>query len=381
MTTRTELNREFFKGKRPWSIIKDDVLGKYMVPYLAKVKKLGKNILLIDTFAGPGKFEDGSLGSPLLMVQSAENQVPNQYQAIFVNNDKIHNKSIIDLFGENSSLGNLIEQKRVIPFHIDAKKFLKMLNEKLSDQTLFLYIDPYGLEGCEFNTWSPFLKRKQRASTEILVNINFTAVRRFASKKAYSRGNLTPQSIKFHKRLDDVFGGDYWRKVLLDRYLDQSDAEEELMRLFKKKIMNYIKYVGYCPVKENPKSLTKYYIMFLSNSDDGFLLMNEFMCVAYNKRMDDSLTDDLPLFQDLKNDWKKNRNLTELKSIIVELITAQPKKTRKEYWRMICVKYFMQYIESEYIGLVKDLYKSGRVSFEDVKRTGRLNDTCKLYLS
>ena len=104
MTIHGELNREFFKGKRRWSIIKDDVLGKYMVPYLAKVKKLGKNILLIDTFAGPGVFEDGSLGSPSLMVQSAEAQVPNQYQAIFVNNDKIHHKSILDLFGENRLL-------------------------------------------------------------------------------------------------------------------------------------------------------------------------------------------------------------------------------------------------------------------------------------
>lgn len=381
MTIHGELNREFFKGKRRWSIIKDDVLGKYMVPYLAKVKKLGKNILLIDTFAGPGVFEDGSLGSPSLMVQSAEAQVPNQYQAIFVNNDKIHHKSILDLFGENRLLGNLIEQKKVTPLRIDAKKFLIMLNKELADQTLFLYLDPYGLEGCEFNTWLPFLKRKQRASTEIMVNINFNAVRRLASKNAFLRGNLTPQSIKFHKRLDDVFGGDFWKKVLLESNLNQDDAEEELMRLFKKKIMKYIRYVGYCPVKENPKSPIKYYIMFLSNSDDGFLLMNDFMCRAYNKRMDESLTDGLPLFKDLRNDWKKDRDLTELRKIIIDLIKTQPYKSRKKYWKMICVQHFMQYLESEYIGLIKVLYKSRILSFEDVKRTGRLNNTCKLFLS
>ena len=49
-----ESSDEFFEGKRPWSKIKDEVLEKYMTPYLAKVNTRGQPILLIDGYAGPG---------------------------------------------------------------------------------------------------------------------------------------------------------------------------------------------------------------------------------------------------------------------------------------------------------------------------------------
>ena len=62
----------FFAGKRPWSIIKDQVLENYMSPYIAKINKLGRPLLLIDGYAGPGVFEDGKPGSPLIICQAAE---------------------------------------------------------------------------------------------------------------------------------------------------------------------------------------------------------------------------------------------------------------------------------------------------------------------
>lgn len=81
------LDDEFFKGKRPWSKIKDKVLGGYMPAYLRKVAKLQKPILLIDAYAGPGVFADGLPGSPLIMCKAAEEHVKNQYQALFVNHN------------------------------------------------------------------------------------------------------------------------------------------------------------------------------------------------------------------------------------------------------------------------------------------------------
>lgn len=50
---------EFFSGKRPWSKIKDQVIEDYLIPYLNKVSKLKKKIIIVDAFAGPGIFEDG----------------------------------------------------------------------------------------------------------------------------------------------------------------------------------------------------------------------------------------------------------------------------------------------------------------------------------
>ena len=62
----TEIDTTFFSGKRPWSKIKDKVLSEYMPAYLRKVATLGKDILLIDGYAGPGEFDDNTHGSPLI---------------------------------------------------------------------------------------------------------------------------------------------------------------------------------------------------------------------------------------------------------------------------------------------------------------------------
>jgi hypothetical protein len=79
---------DFFTGKRSWSHIKDRVLQSYMTPYLTKVKRLGRKIVLIDGYAGPGIFEDSSAGSPIVICQAAENCVPGNYQTIFVNRSR-----------------------------------------------------------------------------------------------------------------------------------------------------------------------------------------------------------------------------------------------------------------------------------------------------
>lgn len=65
-------DNSFFDKKRPWSQQKDNILGYYLHPYLTKVSQLRKPILLVDGFAGPGKFLDGKLGSPLILCRQAE---------------------------------------------------------------------------------------------------------------------------------------------------------------------------------------------------------------------------------------------------------------------------------------------------------------------
>lgn len=141
----------FFKGKRPWSKIKDQILGQYMPPYLAKVATLGKPIILIDAFAGPGKFEDGSAGSPLIICQAAERRVRGSYQAIFVNREKEHHDQLSHV------LSSFIEQKKAIPIHGTADELLAQVRGLLGDHTIFLYLDPFGLKGCEFSVIEPFL--------------------------------------------------------------------------------------------------------------------------------------------------------------------------------------------------------------------------------
>ena len=59
-------NDDFFVEKKPWSKVKDELLGCYLKPYVAKILYTRKPLVYVDCFAGKGKFDDGNLGSPLI---------------------------------------------------------------------------------------------------------------------------------------------------------------------------------------------------------------------------------------------------------------------------------------------------------------------------
>lgn len=65
-------NRDFFVQKKIWSVVKDELLRCYLVPYFNKIFLTRKPILYVDCFAGKGKFDDGNDGSPLVALKCLE---------------------------------------------------------------------------------------------------------------------------------------------------------------------------------------------------------------------------------------------------------------------------------------------------------------------
>ena len=68
-------NSKFFEKKKVWSVVKDDLLGCYLVPYFSKLFRTRKPILYVDCFAGKGKFDDGSDGSPLVALKCLDRSI------------------------------------------------------------------------------------------------------------------------------------------------------------------------------------------------------------------------------------------------------------------------------------------------------------------
>ena len=65
--------KDFFREKKEWSIIKDDILSWYLEPYITKILTNRKPLLIVDCFAGKGKFDDGNDGSPLIILKKVTN--------------------------------------------------------------------------------------------------------------------------------------------------------------------------------------------------------------------------------------------------------------------------------------------------------------------
>ena len=59
-------NDDFFTEKKIWSKVKDELLGCYLSPYFSKIFFTQRPVLYVDCFAGKGKFDDGTAGSPII---------------------------------------------------------------------------------------------------------------------------------------------------------------------------------------------------------------------------------------------------------------------------------------------------------------------------
>jgi spore photoproduct lyase len=366
----------FFEGKRPWSKIKDSVLKDYLPPYFKKVATLGPQIILIDAFAGPGIFEneigEDKLGSPLIILNTAERQIPGKYFAIFVNSNGLHHNKLETAIKKHISLGSAKAK------HCTAQELIKELKGNLSNQTLFIYLDPFGLKNLDFGLIEPFLQRDISYSTEILINMSMPTLHRLATRKLQKNGKQTPRSIRLNETLTKVLGGDYWKEIMWNESLCPEDKEIKVIKKYRELLKKYLPYIGSCPVRERDDKRVKYFITICSRHPDAMYLMNDAMCKAYFKYMHEQEFSDT-LFKDV--DWKNMRPLSEIKKIILGEIESGPRQSRIELWYKIIQNHFMEFHSSEYKEAIKKLVKEEKIRIENPKDTGRLNDDCIIFLA
>ena len=367
---------DFFKGKRPWSLIKDAVLSSYIEPYIAKVKKLGRQIILIDGYAGPGVFDDGREGSPMILCSAAEKFAKRYYTAYFFNNDKKHHEKLeaaIKRAGWSHStyciLGNSLE-------------LIKQKSQILKDHTAFLYLDPFGLKGCSFDQLEPFLTRDTNYSTEIVLTMCMPAVHRLAACHAVEKGREDMQIKSNHQLLTMVFGGDYWKDIICQENIDRENKEFQLINAYLTKLRAYLPYAGCCPVREESDRRIKYFIVFVSRHLDALLLMNDCMYKAYFSGMHKADFTGT-LFENL--DWKKDMPLPEqntlesLKTIIEGLVSQYPGEPRETIWLKVVQANFMRYDHSRYLEALKQLSKENIIQYQVDPRTKKHNKHSKLF--
>lgn len=141
-------NRDFFKTKKIWSEVKDELLGCYLVPYFNKILSMGNPILYVDCFAGKGKFDDGKNGSPLTALQSLERSIA-VYRGRLPMPDVL--MKFIELNHADDLISNLAGQSpgrcQVISGRFEDN-IIPLLQKSISQYrqlNVFLYVDPYGV--------------------------------------------------------------------------------------------------------------------------------------------------------------------------------------------------------------------------------------------
>lgn len=369
----TDNDDDFFEGKRLWSIIKDQVLKQYMTPYLAKVKRLNKPILLVDGYAGPGIFGDDKPGSPLIMCQAAENNAPGNYQAFFINKKKKYHTQLERILQETGF------NRAAIPILGDTIKILPLLPNILQDQTVFLYLDPFGPTGSPFALLQPFLTRNVNYSTEMVIMMHMPILHRLAAKNAVAAGRQEEELIqKMHQRITLTLGGDYWKPILWNDNLSTEQKDFKLIEEYRKMLAGYLPYTGCCPVREGPRDRIKYFIVFVSRHPDAILLMNDVMIKAYFMRMNEDIWAGT-MFAETTH-WTEMLSTDGLDEAILQAVKNNPGLTREELWINIVQKNFMKYRWTDFWPRLNQLVDNNVLQSPTPRKQKRLNNTCKIFI-
>lgn len=293
-------NSDFFKNKREWSRVKDDLLACYLKPYTAKILHTYKPLLYVDCFAGQGVFQDGNPGSPLIALQifkeckektASENTVIEpvfielQYAEKLKENLKDYPEARVVSGSYEESIGSILKGKQ--------------------NYNVFLYIDPYGIKSLDFSFFDSFSTSFN--SIELLINLNsFGFIReachvlgvQFLEKAVFDYLDEEDQEIMLGymdktenaiNKMDEIAGGDYWKQIIEDyraKRIDGYQAEATFVDKYCKKLKQKYRYVLNMPLRVKPRQRPKYRMIHATNHREGCLLMVDNICKRWEVMQD-----------------------------------------------------------------------------------------------
>lgn len=327
----------FFAEKRDWSILKDQILGEYLTPYLAKMFKTCRPTRIVDCFAGKGKFDDGTLGSPLIIARHIATQnimnPANDLRGIF-----IERRYVGDLRANLAAFPKC----EVLPDDYEhcVRHFLSQ--PRNTKRNYFFYVDPYGIKCLDFGYFQQ-LKAVGFKSLEILLNLNTTGFLREGCRMLSYTRELPDWAIDLDyerdsknnpTRMNAIAGGNYWQNILADFQngtIAFHEAEERFTSEYARRLRAILPLVVHVPIKDRSHRLPKYRLIFATNHHDGLFLMTNTMNKAWRTLLTREVGGQLFLFNDEQwantqgpsieaKIWEEAATSIELIALLIRLI-------------------------------------------------------------
>lgn len=318
-------NDDFFVEKKPWSRVKDELLGCYLKPYVAKILHTRKPLVYVDCFAGKGKFDDGNPGSPLIALDIfqkglAETKIDGKAQI---------GAAFIDLNYASDLETNLSAYSGV---KIVSGAYEDTIDELLKNKcgcNVFLYIDPYGIKALNCSKFDEFANG-QFNSVELLINMNsFGFIREgcrvmgrqftvdddsFFDDLVEYEPTMLDTSDKSMETLNQIAGGDYWKSII-EQYtggkIDGYKAEEYFSEQYCQRLSESYTYVLNMPIRLKEGRHTKYRMIHATNHPSGCVLMADNICNRWE------------LLKDIQNDGQMSFLQEDINNQIIDDTTIR----------------------------------------------------------
>lgn len=159
------MKNEFFQEQREQSIIKARIVSKYfsawaniMLAIQKKYPKHDQRMAYVDLFAGPGRYDDQSKSTPLLVLETILSNPDLSNRVITLFNDK----DLANINSLKTTIANIqgIEKLNHAPIYFNEEvgdEIARMFSEMNLIPTFF-FVDPWGYKGLSLNLVSSIIK-------------------------------------------------------------------------------------------------------------------------------------------------------------------------------------------------------------------------------
>lgn len=251
----------------PHTVAKHLLLKRYLDAWFPILGRYNNRINYIDGFAGPGKYEGGEDGSPLLAIEAARSHVERKT----LPNDVIIRFFFIEANPESAAHLRCRLSRIQVPSQFKVavieREFASAIEHVLDDlqsaakliAPTFAFVDPFGFSGIPLNLMARILRYPK---CEVFVNIMVDFINRFIEHPNDSIVAHFPQT----------FGTDEVLRIPAQT----GNRIDALLDLYRRQLKSQAKFVGRFDMHGNRDQKT-YSLFFASNSPRGFEKMKEAM--------------------------------------------------------------------------------------------------------
>jgi three-Cys-motif partner protein len=283
---------EFFAQQQPAAVLKHELLERYLRIFIQKTGSTapGGKVALLDGYAGPGTYDDGTAGSPAIAARVAEIVATANRNAVghLVEEDPA-SFAALQAFVTATAPAWHVYSGRV-------EEHLDVILERTTGLPLFAFLDPFGL-GIPFDTLQNRLLRRSplpvgnrnRGATEVLLNFSVHGLRRNAghlqSEKDYAARDT------FVAKMDSALGGDWWQGTW--QAGPGTDRVRKILAGYERRLSATTG--GWScwsiPVADRWQGSPDYYLVHLTQHPDGIWLFHESVSNALEPYREHCLND------------------------------------------------------------------------------------------
>src|ERR1700733_13547613 len=217
----------------PHTIAKITILEKYLAPYFLIIGGASHDdILCVDGFAGPGKYKNHDVGSPIAALNAAKIALASTGRPVIAR--KIHFVFVEERKDRFEFLNELVDPFRKEPritvtvmhntFVDSIPEIERLFPKAFTSFRSFFFIDPFGATGVPFKVCARILGNQK---SELFLNLDGDGIARIF---------LAGDSARSSQNLEAIFGDNEDWPSLFGASLGAGDCARESLVLYKKNL-------------------------------------------------------------------------------------------------------------------------------------------------